>query len=155
MAKLLSPLSRSQYTVNSKKHFIKSIKHEKSPASYQMISFEVKSLFISIPLDKTIEIILQRIYNRNKIITQNPKKVFKELLLLCTSKLHFAYSSGVHQQNWCGHGVTFRSSPCWYIHGRTRNIHSTNFRQFVIEMKKICRRHIFLAVTSRLMSNCL
>ena len=99
MAKLLSPLSRSQYTVNSKKHFIKSIKHEKSPAGYQMISFEVKSLFISIPLDKTIEIILQRIYNRNKIITQNPKKVFKELLLLCTSKLHFAYSNGVHQQN--------------------------------------------------------
>ena len=29
MAKLLSPLSRSQYTVNSTKHFIKLIKHEK------------------------------------------------------------------------------------------------------------------------------
>ena len=31
MAKLLSPLSRSQYTVNSTKHFIKLIKHEKIP----------------------------------------------------------------------------------------------------------------------------
>ena len=34
LAKLLSPLSRSQYTVNSTNHFIKSIKHEETPTSY-------------------------------------------------------------------------------------------------------------------------
>ena len=78
MAKLFSPLSRSQYPVNSTKHFIKSIKHEKIPNGYQMISFDIKSLFTSIPLD--IPIILQRIYNRNEIATQIPKKVMKELL---------------------------------------------------------------------------
>ena len=38
LAKLLSPFICSQYTVNSTKHFIKSIKHEKIPAGYQMIS---------------------------------------------------------------------------------------------------------------------
>ena len=73
LAKLLSPLSRSQYPINSTKHFIKSIKHEKIPTGYQMISFDVQSLFTSIPLDKKIEIILQRIYNRNEITTQIPK----------------------------------------------------------------------------------
>ena len=31
LAKLLSPLSRSRYAVNSTEHFIKSIKHEKIP----------------------------------------------------------------------------------------------------------------------------
>ena len=67
LAKLLSPLSRSQYTVNSTKHFVKSIKHEKIPTGYQMISFVVKSLFTSILLYKTIEMILQRIYNRIEI----------------------------------------------------------------------------------------
>ena len=119
-----------------------SIKHEKIQIVYQMISYE--PLLISIPLDKATEIILQHIYNHNEIITQIPQKVFKELLLLCKRKLHFAYSNGIYQQNLCGHGITFRSSPCWYIHGRTRNIHNTNFRQFVIEMEKICTRHIFL-----------
>ena len=99
MAKLLSPLSFSQYTVNSTKHFIKSSKHEKTPVGYQMISFDVKSLFTSIRLDKTIEIILQRIYNRNEITTQIPKKVMKELLLLCKKEVHFAYSNGICQQN--------------------------------------------------------
>lgn len=119
-----------------------SIKHEKIQIVYQMISYE--PLLISIPLDKATEIILQHIYNHNEIITQIPQKVFKELLLLCKRKLHFAYSDGIYQQNWCGHGITFRSSPCWYIRGRTRNIQNTNFRQFVIEMEKICTRHIFL-----------
>ena len=59
LAKLLSPLSCYQYTVNSTKHFTKSIKHEKIPTGYQMISFHVTLLFTSIPLDKTIETILQ------------------------------------------------------------------------------------------------
>ena len=91
LAELLSPLSRSQYTGNSTKHFIKSIKHKKIPTGYQMTFFDIKSLFTSIPLDKTIEIILQRIYNRNEITTQIPKKVMKELLLLCTTEVHFAF----------------------------------------------------------------
>ena len=47
-----------------------------------MISCYIKSLFTNIPLDKTIEMTLQRIYNRNAITTQIPKKAMKELLLL-------------------------------------------------------------------------
>ena len=82
LAKLFSSLSRSQYTFNSTKHFIKSIKHEKILTGYQMISFDIKSLFITIPLSKTIEMILQRIHNRNATTKQIPTKVMKEFLLL-------------------------------------------------------------------------
>ena len=96
MAKLLSPLRRSQYAVNSTKHFIEAIKHDKIPAGCQMISFDVKSLFTSIPLNKTIEIIFQRIYNCNLITTQIPKKVMEELQLLCTKEVHFTYSNEIY-----------------------------------------------------------
>ena len=72
LAKVLSHLSQSIYTVNSTKHFIEQIKKEPIPSGYQMISFDVKSLFTSIPLDKTIEITLQRIYDRNEITTPIP-----------------------------------------------------------------------------------
>ena len=99
LAKLLSPLSRSQCTVNSAKHLIKLIKHEEILTDYQMISFDVQSLSTSISLDKTIEIILQRIYNRNEVTTEIPKKVMKELLLLRTKEVHFSYSNGIYQQN--------------------------------------------------------
>ena len=140
LTKLLSPLSRSQYTVNSTKHFIKSIKHEKVPTSYQMIPFDVKSLFTSIPLDKTIEIILQRIYNHNEITTQIPKKVKKGLLLLCTKEVHFSYSNGIYQQN---DGIAMGSPLGPVLAGK-----------FMVELEtsiiptlgnfKICKRNILL-----------
>ena len=99
LAKLLASLSRFQYTVNSIKHFIKSIKHEKITTGYQNLSFDVKSLFTSILLDKAIGIILQCIYNLHEITTQIPQKIMKELLLLCTKEVHFAYSNGIYKQN--------------------------------------------------------
>ena len=37
LAKLLSPLSQSDYTVNSTKHFIEQIKYDKIPEGYQMM----------------------------------------------------------------------------------------------------------------------
>ena len=46
LAKLLSPLSRSQYTANSTKEFINMIKNETVPSAYKVISFDVSSLFI-------------------------------------------------------------------------------------------------------------
>ena len=111
LAKLLSPLSRSQCIVNSTKHFIEAIKHEKIPA---VISFDVKSLFTSIPLNKTIEIIFQRIYNCNLITTQIPKKVMKELQLLCAREVHFTYSNEIYQQN---DGVAIGSPLCPILAG--------------------------------------
>ena len=47
----------------------------------------------TISLDKTTEIILQRIYNRDGITMQICKKVMKELLLLCTKEVDFTYSN--------------------------------------------------------------
>ena len=64
LAKLLSPLSHSDYTINSTKQFIQEIKNDKIPTGYQMMSFDVKSLFPSIPLAKTTDIALKRIYDR-------------------------------------------------------------------------------------------
>ena len=51
LAKLLSPLSKSQYTVKSTKEFIDMIKKETVPSSCKMISFGVSSLFTMVPLD--------------------------------------------------------------------------------------------------------
>ena len=99
LTKLSSPLSCSQYTVNSTKHFNKSTKHGKISTGYQMISFDIKSLFTSILLDKTVKTILQRNFNRNEITMEIPEKVMKELLLLCTKEVHFTYSNGIYQQN--------------------------------------------------------
>ena len=43
LAKLLSPLSVSEYTVKSTKDFVNKIRKEKFPPGYTLVSFDVKS----------------------------------------------------------------------------------------------------------------
>ena len=63
-----------------------------------MISFDVKSLFTNVPLDETIETILQKVYVEKKIKTSIPKPILKELLLLCTKHLHFRFNGETYTQ---------------------------------------------------------
>ena len=93
LAKLLSPLSKSQYTVQSTKEFINHIKKQKVPSNYKMISFDVISLFTNFRIDVTIEIILKRIYKRKEINTSFTKQELKELILLCAKGVQFTLCS--------------------------------------------------------------
>ena len=45
-----------------------------------MISFDVKSLFTSVPLDEIISIILRKIYDKGKIETNIPRNVIKKMV---------------------------------------------------------------------------
>ena len=58
------------------------IKHKKVPEGFEMVSFDVKSLFTNVPLETTVEIILRRIYTNHELTSSLVKKEMKELLLL-------------------------------------------------------------------------
>ena len=58
------------------------IKHKKVPEGFEMVSFDVNSLFTNVPLETTIEIILRRIYTNHELTSSLVKKEMKELLLL-------------------------------------------------------------------------
>ena len=53
-----------------------------------MISFNVKGLFTNLPLNETIDIILRKVYDENKIVINIPRSVLKELLYLCTKHVY-------------------------------------------------------------------
>ena len=61
LAKVLSLLRESEYTIKSTSHFMEIIKHKIVPERFQMVSFNVRSLFPNVPLETTLEIILRRI----------------------------------------------------------------------------------------------
>ena len=106
LAKLLSPLSTSEYTVANNTEFINHVKRMNIPKDHSFISFDVKSLFTYVPLDFTINVILRRIYNENEIHTNIKRSEMKELLLLCTKNIHFTFNNDIYQQ--C-HGVAVGS----------------------------------------------
>ena len=54
------------------------IKNKKVPNGYQMVSFDVKSLFANVPLDRPIQLVLKIIYEKYSYFAQ---KMFISLLM--------------------------------------------------------------------------
>ena len=57
---------------------------------YKLVSFNIKSSFTNVPLNRTIEIISKIIYEKNEIVTTITKNEMKEMLILCTKNDHFS-----------------------------------------------------------------
>ena len=70
LANLLAPLAKSRYTINNTKDFINRIKDKRIGPDYLMVSLDVESLFSNVPLEHTIEIIQNKVYE-DKIIEKN------------------------------------------------------------------------------------
>ena len=93
---MLASLRKSGYTIKSTKYSIEKVE---VPNGYQIVSFDVKSLFINIPLDWTIHIVLRRIYDKNELQTSVTRSEMKELLILCTKNVHFTFDNVIKVQN--------------------------------------------------------
>ena len=94
----MSPLSQSEFTVKSTKHFLSKVKEMELHESYQMISFGVKSLFTNVPLSDTIDILFRQIYIDKEINANLTKKELKEDILLCTKDVNFTYNNLMYKQ---------------------------------------------------------
>ena len=98
LARMLLPLTKSEYTIESTKDFIKDLRKEKLPTDYNITSFDVTSLFTNVPLDKTIKIILRKIFDEEQISTQLTPTEMEKCLFLCTKNVHFLFNERFYKQ---------------------------------------------------------
>ena len=56
------------------------------------------SLFTNIPLQQTIDIMLNKIYDEKKIERNIPRNIMKDLLYLCTKHVDFSYGGKIYIQ---------------------------------------------------------
>ena len=99
LAHNLSPLGQSTYTIKGTFDFIGKIKNKQIPVGFTMVLFDVKSLFISVSLKKTVDVILHRVCNREEISAVLTKNELKKLLTLCTKNVHFTQNNEIYVQN--------------------------------------------------------
>ena len=64
-----------------------------------MVSFDAKWLFTNLPLEKTIDITIERIYDRKEIRIRITRPEMKELLTLCTKNAHFTFDNQLYLQD--------------------------------------------------------
>ena len=96
LAKLLQPIAKSDFTIESTKDFVRKIREKKIDKEFEMVSFV--SLFTPVPLDCTIDIILDKIYNQNLISTKLTREEMKLLLEVCTKEMHFSFDGNIFRQ---------------------------------------------------------
>ena len=104
---------------------IKSVPSEMFEERYQFVSFDVEPLFTNVPLNKTINIILDRIYRQKLLKTNLKKRTMKKLLLNSCTKTAFSYDNIFYRQ--CD-GVSIGSS----FDPELANIILTEFEKAVV-----------------------
>ena len=58
----------------------------------------LKSLFTNVPLEYTIGLVLERIYNKGELVNNIIRSEMKEMLLPCTKNVHFSYNRDIYIQ---------------------------------------------------------
>ena len=102
ITKLLNPLTQNEYSLKdtfdaaepNKKIPKEQIRNEK----YTLISLDVVSLFTNVPLRKTVNIILDHVYNEKLIKTTLSNNVLKKLILDTCQKTAFRFNNIIFEQ---------------------------------------------------------
>ena len=65
---------------------------------YQFVSFDVVLLFPNVPLHKTVQIILNRVFEEKQISTTSTKRSLKKLILDSCNKTAFSFNNKIYEQ---------------------------------------------------------
>ena len=71
------------------------IKNVQVPPGFHMVSFDIELLFTNVPLECTIGLLLEQIYNKGELVTNITRSEMKEMLL-CMKNVHFSYNHDIY-----------------------------------------------------------
>ena len=93
---LLSPVVPDDYSCKDTFSFVSQIKNANLSKKF-LVSYDVTSLFTNIPLQETIDIAINLIFNHNPNLNIT-KKELKKLFLFATSQTHFLFNGKFYNQ---------------------------------------------------------
>ena len=93
---LLSPLVPNDYLCKDTFSFISQIKNVNLSRKF-LISYDITSVFINIPLQETIDVAINLIFNDNPKLNVT-KRELKKLFLFAASQTHFIFNSKFYNQ---------------------------------------------------------
>ena len=101
LANILKPLTTNQFTFDdsfdaAKK--LKSIPTEFFHSDYKYVSFDAVVLLTNVPLRKTVNINVKRVYLDKLVKTNSKKRSLKELLIDACAKASFIFNNKIYEQ---------------------------------------------------------
>lgn len=98
LAEMLKPVEKcfSGFCVQDSFSFVESIQ-DFDASSFSMVSFDVCSLFTNVPVNETIEIIVNTVSD-NPDLCPLPPDLLRDLLLLCVTNVQFLFNGQFYRQ---------------------------------------------------------
>ena len=93
---LLRPLTSNDFTVKDSFSFAEEV--SSFDCAHYMTSFHIESLFTNIPLAKTINICVNRLFENNTEVNNLTKESFRSLLELATLDSFFIFDGKYYKQ---------------------------------------------------------
>ena len=99
LVRLLTDTFPSNHTLKNSYEFVENITNISNANSFTMASFDISSLFTNIPVNETIEIILNKLFPDNDSIFKSfNKKQFKNLLDLTIKNTNYLFNNKFYEQ---------------------------------------------------------
>ena len=98
---ILHPLTQNRFSLKDSFHAVEEIRKidfDDITEEWCFVSFDVVSLFTNVPLKRTVNIILDRIYKEKKIDVKLNRSTLKKLILDCCTKTTFSFNEKLYEQ---------------------------------------------------------
>ena len=101
LSSLLNPLTINEFVLKDSFDAVSAINSIPSTLfsdGHQFVSFDIESLFSNVPLNRTIDIILNRIFNDKLLDTTRSKRTLKKLHIDFCTKTAFSFDNILYEQ---------------------------------------------------------
>ena len=101
ISELLQPLTLNEFTLKDTfdaANRIQAISPALFAEGYEFVSFDVESLFTNVPLQRTLKIIIDRIYNKKLVKTKLKKSTLRKLTRDTCTKTVFSCNNKLYEQ---------------------------------------------------------
>ena len=101
LSSLLNPLTINEYNLTDSFEAvsgIKAIPQNLFDEGFRFVSFDIESLFTNVPLKRTLNLVLKRVFTDGLIDTTLSKRTLKKLLLDACTKTVFSFDNTLYEQ---------------------------------------------------------
>ena len=96
---IIQPYMNTQHVIKSSDELLLKLKNLQIQDGQKFSSLDVESLFTNVPVQRTIDIIIQTAYNHETLPAPTiPQETLRELLTICTTETPFSFNNKTYQQ---------------------------------------------------------
>ena len=95
---IIKPVMPGKYSINSNRQFLNNLNSFQHETGDYCISFDVTSLFTNIPLEETLQLVVERLYSEDNPMKPPMPKSSMMALLECATGGIFTYKENLYQQ---------------------------------------------------------